>query len=499
MYTEDSLTDSTPHLYYPAGADALLPADPLSNAAAKDLISWVGTRAAGVPILSEKAQARYGRPGKRGPRVPLYNTVRDTLIGTGVIETDGSYKKHTRAKQYRLTAPWQGRRRVRAPAIFRDDGERKEGARPVPAWLEYNVKSAAYDIGAAHLYLLADVGVDPARALELVDACAFPAGDSAGFNAIGEEIERVTRARYAALPEGDLREGVIKGLMTVVNERLMSLWRWRVDHESWAYRDPSGYRLHTPITNMAHELRPFLGFGVLSDETELWEIDAKNSQPLLLATLAARELKTHDANDLAAICARGEFWEETYCAVHGRLPTPAERERWKPHLMATWLYGPVDAMNGKEGKALKKNWPSVHDWIRARKMLSGVDALPCDMQAEESKLWIDTLGPELERLHIPVFTVHDAAIVPASKVDATLAAVRAIYAAAGIDVKLSAERLTLEPPGFLERARARNEEDKAAKAATAKRKAARIAKAKARAALAASTPTTTTTTTTPAP
>lgn len=483
MDNKDSLPESKPHIYYPAGAEALLQDSQLSSAAAKDLISRVGRRSSGVAINASEAQGRYGRPGtKFGPRAPLYNTVRDTLITTGVIEPAGSYVVGARSKRYRLTASWQGRRRVRAPAVFRDDGERKEGARPVPAYLRYCAESATYDLAAAHLYLLADVGVDPARARELVDACAFPAGDSAGFNAIGEEIERVATARYADLPEG-MRDGAVKGLISVANERVMSLWRWRCDHDFWAHRDPSGYRLHTPITNLAHELRPFLGFSpALSTETELWEIDATNSQPLLLATLAVRKLGTDDAKDLARICAEGHFYEETYCAVHGALPTPAERERWKPHLMATWLYGPVTAMNGKEGKALKEKWPTVHAWIRKRKIEEGERALPCAMQEEESKLWIDTLGPELERLHIPVFTVHDAAIVPASKVDATIAAVRSIYAAAGIEVRLSAKRLTLEPPGFLERARAWSERDKAARAATAKRKAARIAKAKLRAA-----------------
>lgn len=466
MTDEDTVTDSNPHIYIPAGADSL-PLDPVAIAAACDLIDRVARRPTGVAIHAADAQKRYGRPGKhKGPRRYLFDVVCESLIGAGVVETDGGYKVKSHAKEYRLTEQWHNRRRVRAPAIYRKPAERGEGARPVPPWLRYCAESASYDMEGSHLYMLGDVGVDAATGRQLTDACCFgedpDGGHTAGFNAIGEEIERVAPA-----------------LGSIVGDRMSSLWRWRVDRVSWAYRDPSGFRLHTPITNMAHELRPFLGFGRLSADTELWEIDAKNSQPVILATLAVQALDTPDARQLAEICAAGQFYEETYLAVYGRYPTKLEREAWKPKIMQTWLYGTVAAQNGsKEGKALARHWPTVHQWIIDKKKAGGVSALPCEMQAAESSIWIDALAPELERRRIPVFTVHDCVIVPASAVDDAHAAVAQVYADAGIVAKLEPTRVAVEAPGALERARVKNEAErqqaqaKAKRRETAKRKAA---------------------------
>lgn len=455
MFDEFSVPEENPHIYIPAGAEALHE-DPHLNHTAQAIIDRAGRRRSGTAILSAKAQLDYGRPGKRGEsRRYAYDIMREQLLAAGIVETDHSFKIKKRAKVYRLTNSWADRRRIRSQAYFTNSDERSDGAKPVPPWLRYCVDSVSYDMEAAHHYLLAEARVDSALARKLVDSCGFDGPDggcSAGYNAITAEIDRLA-------PE----------LNGIVGEHMMSLWRWRIDRVSWAYRDPSQGRLHTPISNMAHELRPFLNFGNLSDEP-LWQIDATNSQPLILATIAARALNTHDANDLLRICIEGQFYEETYLAVFGRYPSTDERKAWKPEIMKLWLYGPVKAMNDKKCQKLRANWPTVHDWISDRKKADGESALPNEMGELESSMWIDSLTRELNPLHVPVLTIHDSAVVPASRVAETRAAVERVYAAAGISAKLKVEKLSVEY-GALEQRRKEHELKAAAKVKAPKRKA----------------------------
>jgi hypothetical protein len=448
MTDEATVSEENPHIYLPAGADALFD-DPHLNHTAQAIVDWVGRRHSGMPINSALARERYGRPGKFGEkRRPAYDVAREKLLADGVTATDNSFKIGVRSKVYRLTKTWANRRRLRGEAYFKDANERGDGARQVPPWSRYCVDSLSYDMESAHLYILAEAGVDPDKARELVDACEFDrGGNSAGFNAITAEVDRVN-------PD----------LNGIVGEHMTNLWRWRCDRSTWARRDNTQNRLHTPITNMAHELRPFLGFGHLSSETELWQIDAKNSQPLLLAALCLEDNPdSHDAKDLADICSRGEFYEETYLAVHGRYPSKSERKAWKPEIMKLWLYGPVGAMNDKKLKGLRVSWPTVHAWIKERKEKFGESSLPNEMGYLESRLWIDNLTPILEKLHIPAFTVHDSVIVPKSHVGTVRAEVLRVYEDEGLPVpRIEPEAVEIERGALEERRLDRLKPDKPA-------------------------------------
>ena len=68
---------------------------------------------------------------------------------------------------------------------------------------------------------------------------------------------------------------------------------------------------------------------------------------------------------------------------------------------------------------------------------AGVRELPCQMQREESAIWIDRLGPELERLGVPALTCHDSVMVPASCEADVRAVLAGLYQAAGVRAKFA--------------------------------------------------------------
>lgn len=408
----DNLASPESHVYIPAGADTLFTEARL-NACAVDIVNRIGSEQ-GATIDRGWACSYYGQIGERGKQQWVWYTVRESLIDRGVMEAGRSYIPGARAKRYKLTAEWAAKPKKRYPAPADETREQREGARPVPSWAAACLHAARFDLAAACSTLMLAAGVEGDKARELSAAL--------DFNAIGEEIERAAGTAHAAQ----------------ATDRMATLWRWRVDGNAWAFRDPSGHRLHTPITNLHRPLRAHLDFGALASSPALVEIDARNSQVVFLAAIAVRELGTADARAFAAVCYSGRFYEESFAAVYGREPSAAERDAWKAKVMGAWLYAEAHVQkNSKEGQAIGALWPNVHTWILERKRAGGVAALPCDMQRTEAGLWIDRLVPALEAARVPVFTIHDCAIVPADATDTALTIVRGLYSADGMEAQFS--------------------------------------------------------------
>jgi hypothetical protein len=420
--TTESVFETALFVYVPEGSENLFPDAPAKvQAASLDVLDRVASIPEGVRIATREAEVRYGSVGGRGAQVRVWHVVRDGLIAAGVIERTGTHIAGVRSQRYTLTDAWSDRPRVRVPGTVREPGDR-EGAAPVPGWGMSCLYAATFDLPAMLVAELTDAGVGEDKARELAGAPDYNAIVSAVRSAGGAE------------------------LATTVSSRLTTLWRWRVDGRPWGFRDRSGLRLHTPITNLAKRWRRYLGFGPLTPDGigGLVCIDAKNSQPGILAMLAARERPTADALHMQQVCAEGKFYEVTFHAVHGRWPTPAEREDWKETVMSTWLYADgVCQLKSREGKALAALWPTVHQWMLDQKLgcKRGDDGeltfnytrdLPCKMQQAEAELWIDALIPRLEAERIPVFTVHDSAIVADVHAARTLEIIEELYAARGI-------------------------------------------------------------------
>lgn len=303
-----------------------------------------------------------------------------------------------------------------APVPEREDGTKVE----VGQWLERGVEAVEFDLLSALRAIFKRYGVMEPATLDLRSVLAAIKTATAPPETLADiEEDR---------DKDDTRDVQVIA-RAQADSRVRMLWSWRVRGRVRCHRDPSGYRLHTPITRLPRELRPFLSF----KGEPLVGIDCKNSQMCLLARAALRETKgSAHAVNFADVCAAGRFYEESFHAVHGRYPTPRERQAWKSRVMAIWLYARSGCMKYEQSaQLLALRWPSVHVWMWSQKF-NGPRDLPCRMQREESAIWIDQLGPELERIGCPGVTAHDSVFVPVSREAEVRAVLERLYAAEGV-------------------------------------------------------------------
>lgn len=417
---EDTVTECVPAVYVPMGTAELFD-DPRLSSAAVDVVDRLGDRDPGDPGVSINkvwATDRYGKIGPRGKQQLVWSVVKDGLIDRGVVEAGRSYVPGQRAKRYKLTEEWAQKPKVRRPAPISSPRHKGDGARPVPPWARYCLDMAKCDLSRAVYDHMVSYGVDTETAREL--------SLEPDFNAIVSALAKSTDPQTCA----------------VASREMVPLWRWQVDGVTWAFRDERGHRLHTPVTNLPSMWRPYLRFGGKAQSPGLVEIDAVNSQMVFAAALAVDALGTPDARAFADCCGAGLFYETTFSACYGRAPSPAERESWKRKIMGAWLYADIHVQrNSKEAAAVRSLWPSVDRWILERKVSEGESAVPCDMQQREAAIWVDRLIPALAERSIPVWTVHDCAIVPAEHAAIAEAEIRALYAAAGIRATLKTKTL----------------------------------------------------------
>lgn len=140
----------------------------------------------------------------------------------------------------------------------------------------------------------------------------------------------------------------------------------------------------------------------------------------------------------------GDIYAETCRAVLDRYPTKVERDEWKRTLFREWWYARVQVQGqGHVGQRLGERWPTVHQWILARKALEegGHAAFPVELQAREAEIFIDDLALRLEAAGIPALTVHDSLIVRAG--DAERAELEMRAALAVLHVRVQIERKLL--------------------------------------------------------
>lgn len=391
---------------------------------------------------SDASKLFYGRPRLADGRRPwVWPQVQRDLCAAGIIEawssatSDASYQPGACSKSFRLGRRWRAVEGLEviartaaevlpspaAPAPAREDGSVVE----VGSWLERCVLAVEVDLLGALRAIFERYGVTEPATLDLASVLAAISTSTAPASLLASlEEER---------EKGDSRsaQSIARAQAAA---RVRHLWAWRVLGKVGLHRDPAGHRLHTPITRLASELRPFLTF----NGERLVALDAKNSQMCLLARAALKATNNAaDAVDFFEVCGRGAFYEQSYHAVHGRYPTPEERRQWKRRVMGIWLYATAGCMShDADALALAKRWPNVHVWMWARKQ-GGVRELPCAMQREEAAIWIDQLGPELERLGCMGLTAHDSVMVPASREAEVRAVLERLYDAAGVRATFS--------------------------------------------------------------
>jgi hypothetical protein len=462
--------------HIPTGLLRELPAYSLDTfrAAALDIIDQLSELDAddedGGEFLCMNAEAnrqRYGRPMVNGERHWTWDLVSVDLFRRGIIELEASatsnatYIPEQSSMSYRLAARWRhvvGVELVERPAALWvaapvDDPPKREDGSLVeaPGWLERCIRDVSFDLEAAQRHVLAAYGAKEPESFEFAaleqaikESTAPPevladCEASRRVRPIGEDPTRPTWTRGRLIdakgefvedersPRDDRPvEDIARGRALA---RLKHLQRWRVEGVCRVKRDRAGWRLHSPVTRLASELRQFLSF----NGEPLVGIDCKNSQMTLLATFALEVSNgAPDAVEFAEVCGRGQFYEEAFTTVYGRHPSPAERNAFKPKSMGAWLYAHRGVQrNADLALKLAARWPSVHAAMLDAKAKRTRD-LPCAMQRREAHLWIDTLAPMLERIGCPGVTAHDSVYVPVSRRDEVLTLLQSIYAVAGV-------------------------------------------------------------------
>ncbi len=450
LLTVGTISGGEPALL-PTGLAAALPTYGLAahRACALDVLNRLAERPDEWHSFNgEASKLRFGRVRLADGRRPwVWSQVQLDLLRGGFIEawstatSDASYVPGKCSKSFRLARRWREVAGVEvvarsveevlpdsvAPVPTREDGTAVE----VWPWLERCVRTVDFDLLGALRAIFERYGVTEPASLDLPSVLAA-ISTATTPDALLAEIDEDREA-------GDERSALAIARAQAA-ARVRHLWSWRVQGRSQCHRDPAGHRLHSPITRLASELRRFVTF---SGEP-LVSIDCKNSQMTLIARAALRASKgAASAVDFADVCAAGRFYEESFFAVHGRYPKlekakkQDERARWKRRVMAIWLYATTGCMS-HDADALKlaKRWPAVHGYMFHQKRC-GVRDLPCAMQREESAIWLDQLGPELERLGVPALTCHDSVLVPMSREAEVRVVLARLYQTEGVRAKFA--------------------------------------------------------------
>ena len=179
-------------------------------------------------------------------------------------------------------------------------------------------------------------------------------------------------------------------------------------------QDKVGNRLHTNITNMSSELRPFI-----SHETgeQLVNLDIRNSQPLLFATLIQDHYKGQDLPEDAKLyielTSAGLFYEHIM-RLCGVPQIPGERKLFKKQFFGRVFFCENLHMDSyADAQVFKEHFPNVYELIRFYKR-KDYKQLAIEMQKRESKIIIDTVCSNLFKEYGPDFfclTIHDSIVV----------------------------------------------------------------------------------------
>jgi hypothetical protein len=176
-------------------------------------------------------------------------------------------------------------------------------------------------------------------------------------------------------------------------------------------RNKTNGRLDSNLTSLPSYLRPF----IQSDEL-LFNIDFINSQPFFLYTL----LKTHKGIDPEEL----ELYKEL--VLNGNLYdallldyNQKNKKNWIRKQMKNMVFKIFysKSTSYKNYKNFFASWfPTIMDFINKTNSKSN-SVLAVKMQTLESHAVLDVIMPELEKIYIKPFTIHDSFLCKESQVD----------------------------------------------------------------------------------
>ncbi|VVB81364.1 Uncharacterised protein [uncultured archaeon] len=199
-------------------------------------------------------------------------------------------------------------------------------------------------------------------------------------------------------------EGARKYYATHFSENTSISYQLNVLNEKEYYfsTDTKTGRVFTNYTNLKREFRSFIQS---ANGEPLVELDIRNSQPLLLASLF-NEFSHTSSSEYSCLCEQGIIYD--YLSEK----TGATRDKVKKDFL-TVLFAPSH-WDTKVKRIFQSDFPEVFEYVSSIKR-DGNNLLALALQKCEADLVINTIGAQLLFEGIPFLSVHDSLIVTESQ------------------------------------------------------------------------------------
>ncbi len=156
----------------------------------------------------------------------------------------------------------------------------------------------------------------------------------------------------------------------------------------------NGKRIYSPLTAMPRDIRKHIS----CNGDALYQIDAKNSQPLILIDEISK--KGFDIEpELMEAVKNGLFYEFVGNEAHTRDKTKVNSFQFFFNSGGLNTSNPVYNVLQKKAPEFIKSLSTF---------MKEFDSLADHLQKLESKIWIDGVSTKLYELHLPHFTIHDS-------------------------------------------------------------------------------------------
>lgn len=195
-----------------------------------------------------------------------------------------------------------------------------------------------------------------------------------------------------------------------------------MDGEWFCHRPTEGSRVHTNLTNLNRNFRPFLTY----EGKELVELDIRNSQPLIASLLIKNWFVQQNLDIPADVieykknCESGTFYDY-FMEMNG--VTEENRSEFKVQFFAEIFFSKVSKRKTKLKSQFIEKYPNCYKAICAIKGGYGskeYNQFAILLQKKEAQLIFDTINMTLIKLDIPAFNIFDSILVPEEHKDTAM-------------------------------------------------------------------------------
>lgn len=188
------------------------------------------------------------------------------------------------------------------------------------------------------------------------------------------------------------------------------------DGDWFCHRPTEGSRVHTNLTNLNRNFRPFLTY----EGKELVELDIRNSQPLIASILIKNWFVQKnldipaDVKEYKKNCENGSFYDY-FMELNGVGDSQEDRSKFKIQFFAEIFFSKVSKRNTKLKTQFIEKYPSCYEAICDIKGGYGsktYNQFAILLQKKEAQLIFDNINMGLIRRGVPAFNIFDSILVP---------------------------------------------------------------------------------------